>query len=715
MKKIELLAPAGSKESLIAAVESGADAVYLGGTHFGARAFANNFDHEGLKEAVTYCHLRDVKVYVTMNTLLFETEIDKAVEEAYFLYQIGVDALLVQDLGLIQRLRKQLPDMPLHASTQLHVHNLEGVEVCQSLGFERVVVARETPLEKVKEWHDKTGMDIEVFAYGALCVSYSGQCLMSSITQNRSGNRGICAQCCRLQYDLKENGKKVKTPGSYLLSPKDLNIIDELPALIETGAGAIKIEGRMKRPEYVALVVTTFREAIDAYYEGKPYKMSNERKKELKLLFNREFTKGYLFHENDTQLLNPIRPNHIGIPLGKVTDCAKGRVTIELVEDLNMQDGIRFLLNNEDIGMTVTRMFKGRDVVKQAFRGESVSVSVDGYVPKGTEVVKTTDKVLMDKIHLMQHDHKKKVVLHAKVSAYVGAPLMVTLSDGKGHEVTVMSEYTCDYAKSDNIEATLKDKLSKTGDSVYTLVFDEIEMDHVFIPVKVINEVKREALAMMDEARLTLHRNSELLPYEPIEYEEKYHQDIIAEVMNQEQYQELKGNYLTFMNDLNAYPNVHEDYMQLRGATVLISSIGDLNKRHVNKYFGPMMNVTNSYAMDFLFERGAAGVTISTEVNDSMFGALMESYIERNGKNPAVYYMAYGRRDLMITKAHIVSKALSKKNSVFTLEDKKKQEYPLIVDSRGLTHIIEDKPFISQGNYLRFTIESAEEIREELL
>ncbi|MCF0116056.1 MAG: DUF3656 domain-containing protein, partial [Erysipelotrichaceae bacterium] len=363
-------------------------------------------------------------------------------------------------------------------------------------------------------------------------------------------------------------------------------------------------------------------------------------------------------------------------------------------------------------GMTITRMFKGKDSIKQACKGDIISIPTDEYIPKGTLVVKTTDKLLMDKIHLMLHDHKKKVMLKARVNAYVGAPLMVTLRDDKGHEITGMSEYVCEYAQKDNAATTILEKLSKTGDSVYVLDFEEVDLDQVFVPVKVINDLKRELLSQMDEVRLTLNRNSELLPYVPIEYEEKYAQDIIAEATTNEQYQELKGNFLTFMNDLNAYPNVHEDYLQLKGATVMMSNLGDINKKHINKYFGPMMNVCNSYALDFLFERGAAGVVISTEVNDMMFGNMMESYIERNGKEPSVYYMAYGRRDLMITKASVINEKFIQPNSVLTLEDKKKVEYPLYIDNRRMLHILEGEPFISQGNYLRFTTESEEEVRE---
>ena len=226
-RKIELLAPAGNMDALKAAVTGGCDAVYLGGTLFSARAFAGNFNHEELIEAVRYCHVRGVCVYVTLNTLLFETEVENAMKEVEFLYEHDVDALLVQDLGLFRLVRQCFPDFPVHCSTQMHIHNLSGVRMMQKLGAERVVLARETPLELIRECC-REDIDIEVFVYGALCISYSGQCLMSESLKNRSGNRGMCAQCCRLKYFEDDVPEGKSGQGDYLLSPKDLNVIDRL-------------------------------------------------------------------------------------------------------------------------------------------------------------------------------------------------------------------------------------------------------------------------------------------------------------------------------------------------------------------------------------------------------------------------------------------------------------------------------------------------------
>ena len=283
MKKVELLAPAGSLEALQAAVMNGADAVYLGGKHYGARAFANNFDEAEMKQAVEYAHQYGVRVFVTVNTLIYEEEIHSCLDYIGKLQELDVDAVLLQDLGLAMLVRQRYPNLELHASTQMHIHNREGIALMKELGFQRVVLPRETSIEDIREYA-KLGMDLEVFVQGALCVSYSGQCLMSSLTLSRSGNRGECAQNCRMQYSLEKTdmyGTQVlKGKHKYLLSPKDLNTLSHIGELIDAGVYSFKIEGRMKRPEYVALMTACYRKAIDAYMAKEPFEVSAALRKE---------------------------------------------------------------------------------------------------------------------------------------------------------------------------------------------------------------------------------------------------------------------------------------------------------------------------------------------------------------------------------------------------------------------------------------------------
>ena len=268
MKKedIELLAPAGSFEALKAAVQNGANAIYLGGQKFGARAFAHNFDDEALKQAVDYCHLRNVKLYVTVNTLYTNQQIEDIIPYIQYLYEINVDALIIQDMGLYHLIKNNFPDIEIHMSTQASVRNIEGVRYFEEQQVDRVVLAREMSIKEISEICHNCDIDIEVFVHGALCMSYSGQCLMSSMIAKRSGNKGECGQPCRLPYQLKEDDKVVSLQDRYLLSPKDLCSIENVDQLIEAGIKSFKVEGRMKRPEYVGEVIKAYRKAIDTYF-----------------------------------------------------------------------------------------------------------------------------------------------------------------------------------------------------------------------------------------------------------------------------------------------------------------------------------------------------------------------------------------------------------------------------------------------------------------
>ena len=247
MKKPELLAPAGNMDAFLAAIEAGANAIYIGGYTFGARAFANNFSDDEIIKCINYAHLYGVKVYITVNTIVYEKEVDLFLNYIDFLHRNNVDAIIIQDLGMLDLVRKVYPNLELHASTQMHIHNLNGVLNLQKWGAKRVVMARETSYEKLKEIKKHTSIELEVFVHGALCVSYSGQCLMSSLIGGRSGNRGKCAGTCRQQYNLIDGNGKEYNEDSYLLSTRDLNTLEDIGKLIELGIDSFKIEGRMKR------------------------------------------------------------------------------------------------------------------------------------------------------------------------------------------------------------------------------------------------------------------------------------------------------------------------------------------------------------------------------------------------------------------------------------------------------------------------------------
>ncbi|MBQ6559309.1 MAG: U32 family peptidase, partial [Erysipelotrichaceae bacterium] len=386
MKKIELLAPAGDFNCLKAAISNGADAVYLGGKNFSARAFAQNFDNAELIKAIEYAHLRNVRIFVTLNTLLNEYEIKNALKMADFYYKNHVDALLIQDLGLYYVLKERYPDFELHCSTQMHVHNVHGVINAKQLGFKRVVLARESSLELIRECC-RQEIEIEVFVHGAICVSYSGQCLMSAHTKDRSANKGACAQCCRLKYHLYDDrNSRIPLTTEYPLSTKDMMLINDVPDLIEAGVSSLKIEGRMKSSAYVGYVTSIYRKAIDSYYEGRHYQISDRELKDLKALFNRNFTNDLLRGRND--LFGQKTPNHLGISIGEVVNHRNGYTYIHLNDRLSQFDGIRI----GEFGCIVNMLYKDELLVSEGKTGEIVAIKTESPV-KG-EVFKTYDHLL---------------------------------------------------------------------------------------------------------------------------------------------------------------------------------------------------------------------------------------------------------------------------------------------------------------------------------
>lgn len=330
MKIPELLAPAGSRESLTAAIQAGADAVYLGGRGFGARGYAKNFDRSGLLEAISYAHLRDVRVYVTVNTLVLDSEIEELAEYLLFLYESGADAILVQDYGGVSVAREIVPDLPLHASTQMTIGNCEGVAFAKKQGFSRVVLARELSLQEITDigtTPDCQGIGLEMFIHGALCYSYSGQCLLSSFIGGRSGNRGMCAQPCRKPYTFVRGApdaygrplslSPVRSEDRYLLSTRDLSLYPMLDSVVTLPVESLKIEGRMRSPRYVSTVVSIYRKALDAIREGR-WAPSARGEHDLALAFNRGFTRGYAGGSRHREVMGRDRPGHRGLFAGTV-------------------------------------------------------------------------------------------------------------------------------------------------------------------------------------------------------------------------------------------------------------------------------------------------------------------------------------------------------------------------------------------------------------
>ncbi|KJR45246.1 Protease [Desulfosporosinus sp. I2] len=436
-RALELLAPAGSFEAFKAAVENGADAVYLGGKSFNARASAANFDIEELQKAVRYAHERQAKVYVTVNILIADQEFQELLNYLYTLYEIGVDAVILQDVGVAELIHMILPEMETHASTQMTVNTSWGVQHLESLGFNRVVLARETSAAEMKAIAEQTPLDLEVFVHGALCIGYSGQCLMSSFIGGRSGNRGTCAQPCRMTYQLvnerKENLLIQKSTGEHLLSPRDLNLAEELTVLKQVGVHSLKVEGRMKRPEYVATVIRLYRQAIDRIgvvdrQEGSaaaPLLTPGEHQ-ELLQVFNRDFTSGYFKENLGAELMSYSRPNNRGTRLGRVTRLEAGRLSLKLEAALHPGDGIEFWTGRGREGVTVGLIWKDQIVITEGLPGETVQIEFSGVAQPGDRVFKTNDALLMEKARqsFQEGREQRKSPLALRLSGHEGEKIV---------------------------------------------------------------------------------------------------------------------------------------------------------------------------------------------------------------------------------------------------------------------------------------------------
>lgn len=689
MKKIELLAPAGNMESLKAAVAGGCDAIYLGLTSFSARAFAGNFTHEEFKEAIQYCHIRNVRIYVTINTMLFESEIENAKKEVDFLYENDCDGILVQDIGLFHYIRTCYPDLDVHCSTQMHIHNLNGVRQMQKEGAARVVLARETPLSLIRE-AVKTGIEIEVFVYGAICISYSGQCLFSAAMKNRSANRGMCAQCCRLQY-YKDGDEHFKE-GDYILSPKDLNVIDQVPQLIDAGIASLKIEGRMKRPEYVYLVVKTYREAIDAYYKGKEYHVSKARQKELLLMFNRGFSKGHLFGDDVEKRMSQYRPNHRGIQIGTVLGYHNGRVQVKLSDTLYQHDGLRILNSPVDIGLTAVKIYRKGKLVSQAEKGEEVELECNSrpFPKKGQPLQKTSDAMLLKNIR-NEIDHSLRTSkIHVSYTALMDQPFVLTVEDERGNRVTCESTQLCEKAKNAPVsEERIEKALRKTGDLPYGIADIKGNCDSVFLAVSVINDVRRNAFEQLNRKRAILHTRKGRLPYHLELKQSDFHP---AHVLVQSPVLFETGNREIEFSK-NVLPVVNEKLNEYRTLTnSVLSSIGDFYGKMENCIAGYTCNIANSYAVAYALKMGCSGIVFSSEVSNMFIENTLQAFTDRYGFTPVTYRLVYGKRVLMYIKDRFV------REDIHEMQDMHHDVYH-IERKDGITLIVESEPFVCDNPY----------------
>lgn len=530
MNTIELLAPAGNFEALRAAVDNGADAVYIGGEKFSARKNADNFDLDTMQRALDYAHKRKVKVYGAVNTLISDNEVDELLHYAYDILKAGIDGMIVQDIGIAHLLRETLPHLRLHASTQMAVHNTAGVRYLKEFGFKRVVLARETSLADIKAILAIKDIEIETFVHGALCVAYSGQCLLSSMIGARSGNRGQCAQPCRLKYKLvDEKGANVASDivGEHLLSTRDLNMLHDLPKLIESGISSLKIEGRMKRPEYVAVVVDKYRKAIDNYYQTGKSDISVADDADIRQIFNRDFTNGYYFGNNGRDLMSYSRADNRGVYLGKIRKVDYHRAMIELATDLAVGDGYLILApNHEEIAGKVKEILLDGQKVDKADKGQIVQFPISSPVPKNAAVYKTSDSALLKKAQATYNrpSEPAKSAVNFKITVKKGQPLQLEgwdLADNYAHAV---SDYLVETAqKHPSDEAGIIKQLDRLGNTAFSLGQVEVILEEgVIAPASEINKLRRsvvEQLEKVSEADIMGAEYPSVEDYEDAAYE----------------------------------------------------------------------------------------------------------------------------------------------------------------------------------------------------
>lgn len=498
MKRVEILSPAGSYESLMAAIAAGADAVYIGGTKFGARAYADNLDEETMLQVIDYVHLHGRKIYLTVNTLLKEQELQRELYE-YLLpyYRCGIDAVIVQDMGVLKFVKEHFPDLPIHASTQMTITDLLGAKFMEKQGVERIVTSREMHLDEIKEISENTDVEIESFVHGALCYCYSGQCLYSSMIGGRSGNRGQCAQPCRLPY--KVQGER---EAKYVLSLKDICTLEYIPELIEAGIYSFKIEGRMKKPEYVALVTAMYRKYVDLYLEkGKAaFKVDPKDKEKLMDLYNRGGSHGGYYHtQNGREMVSLERPNHAGVPVLSVLHYQGKTVTARAIADINAGDVIELPDRKENFTFA-NAIRKGQKFTfpthkKQVFEQNAVL----NRVRNESLLREIQDTIIKRKI---KEKINGKLILSegtsAKLLLYYGNILVEVNGDVPQEAMNQPMDV-----------ARIEKQMRKTGNTEFEFETFEVELTgRLFMPMQSLNELRRLGIEALEEKILSAYRRT---------------------------------------------------------------------------------------------------------------------------------------------------------------------------------------------------------------
>lgn len=701
---MENLAPAGNWDALRSAVAAGADAVYLGYAAYSARAGAGNFDEQQLRDAVRFAHLHHVRVHVTVNTLIKDGELAGVVDVLRLLSEIRVDAVLVQDLGVLRMARRCFPDLPIHASTQMAIHNATGVRFCRNQGMTRAVLARECSAAEIA-LAAKEGIEIEVFGHGAQCVAVSGECLFSSVVGGRSGNRGRCAQPCRLLYTYR--GKT-----AAWLSPRDVCMRDDLPELNKAGVASIKLEGRLKRPEYVATIANSYRNAIDAMDNGHFRKADEAEMTGLRQIFSRGgFMRGYAMGAEDAGVIDPACVSHGGVKIGRVEFAAGNMARVRLERSLDDGDGLQIRTAQGDAEL----IYAGHDT--EAGQIAVVRLRPDIRTKAGDEVYRLTSEKQLQwarslAIPAIQAD--------MALIAYPGKPLALTMTDGKS-SVTVTGDTVAPAQSRAMSEEDARRSLGKLSDTPFSLRALTVQTAGAFVPVSVLNQLRREACQQLVEARIAAftRKAGREEPADDLIYPDTPDAPSMAIVRTREQADAMQGAadlLVWYPEDFRAdalesglrdmpdgvwlqLPTVCEEktldllYAFVQRNTgklggIVLGSVGQLGRTwNVPMGAGSGIPVMNRRAAQFLLEQGCRFVTASSELSGAELRTLMQNH-------PPVVVPAYGREQLMLlhhcpartylglTKGHAACRMCDQHSpdalAGQTLTDRRGTVYPLL-------------------------------------
>ena len=712
--KYELLAPAGDMAALRAAISAGANAVYLGYDEFSARAKAKNFGKEELREAINYAHLRGVKIYVTFNILIADFEIKRAMDRVKMLYEIGVDALILQDLGIAWEIRKNFPDFEVHASTQMAVNNFYGAKFLKDMGFTRVVLARETPLfelEKIRE----LDIDVETFIHGALCVCYSGECLMSSMIGGKSGNRGECAQACRKSYeilDFEENkiGKRL-----YYISPKDLNTLDDVAKIINSGGYSLKIEGRMKNPEYVYTVVSSYKKSLEG-------KLTLEDKNDTEQVFNRGFTKGLFNGDFGNDFISSDRPDNRGVEVGKVLGTTKNSAKVIFDEDVFEGDGLEFISSSGRFG-TRSNSFYEANIPHEInlFKAPILNSKIN----------RTFSKKLYEKVDekIENFDYKRELDIDLRIK--IGERPLIKVKSGDLYGDFELDRVV-EVAKKSGLERErVIENISKTGDSIFRVKNIDLDLDeNAFLPISAINELRREATKILENKILEGSIDRFEIENKNFEKKNKDKKSKIKVFFNK--FKDLENSSLKDIDeiiirakDLEKFNKKYENrevsifldkfysYYELENLREYILKnqnvrgiwVNNLSEYYIFKDDGLEingdigLNVFNKVTSDFLCNLGLKSITLSPELNSRQIQKII------NKNDAEINVISYGRVPVMTMKHcpfSVIKNCKNEKNCPtckyknYLLRDEKNVDFE-VLRQNTFTEIFNSYPILLDG------------------